>query len=131
MKKLFLLFAITLFFSAKSQIVVKPFGIDSVTGLNQQVDVWKLIIDARSKTICVVYNIEAIAPSGSLIPLGSNQNYTRFNQPAVMNSDTITIPANMAFDNLKASQVGQMIIGMILKDFAPINSIADLPKLQQ
>lgn len=125
MKKILFLFAL-INLSASAQITVKSIGIDSATGLSQQLNVWQLTIDAKSKKIAVVYNIQVLAPNGAVVSTGDNLVYFRYNKPA-----HDTIPADNRFDLLKASPLGQGIIANIVNDLVPVSTINDLKKLEQ
>lgn len=132
MKKLFLLLFLFASLATIAQpIAVKPIGVDSVTGLNQQLVVWQLTIDSKSEIVVVVYNIETLSPNGKVVSTSENKTYTRYNRKESMRQDSTIIPANLKFTELRNSPVGQMISGMIANDVKVLNSIADLKLLDQ
>lgn len=133
MKKLFLLFALlasTLIF-AQAPIASKDLGVDSITGLHQKIAIWNLNIDSRKSIVTINYTIQTIAPNGKVVMDGSENNYYRYNQQAGTRQNGDTIYANLKFDQLRSSSVGQMLQGMIVNDLNIIHSVFDLSKLQQ
>lgn len=117
MKKLFILFALLIATSSFAQIATKSLGLDTLTGLPQRINVWQLTIDAKSNVIVVVYNIQTLSPNGSVVVYtGDNKSYSR---------------TGARFDALKASSLGQGIIGIITNDISVINTVKDLYKLDQ
>ena len=125
MKTQIRVFAIILFclgwtVSCKAQIATKSIGTDSVTGLQQNVNVWSLSINARTSEVFVTYNIETLAPNGIAVYQGPDMIYRRFNKPASGGN-----AADMRYDALSASSVGRMIAGMIAND------LSKWPNLQQ
>lgn len=120
MKKLFLLFAL-ISFTASAQIATKSLGLDTLTGLPLRLSVWQLTIDAKSNIVVVVYNIETLSPSGSVVVYtGENKTYTRTNKDG-----------DMRFNALKASAPGQGILQIITNDISVVGSMRELYKLNQ
>ncbi len=107
MKKLFLLLAIltTSFAFGQSPIVTKNIGQDSITGLNQRIEVFQITINSDASLVIVEYRIVTLSPNGTTVVISPSKTFTRFNEPGKMN-----------FDILRASLVGQTIIGMINAD---------------
>jgi len=124
MKKIILLFGLIVAFNAQSQIVVKSLGTDSVTGLQQQINVWQLSIDAVANVVVVVYNIQTLSPNGKVVATGNNTSFTRYN-------NTSCTPPDMRFNALKEGALGQGIIAKITQDLLPVTSVSDLSKLNQ
>lgn len=90
-------------------------GIDKETGLQKKVLIWKIDIDGKTEIITVKYDISLISPTGIVVKIIATNIYRRFNRPAVMSEDgeTIITPANMKWDQLKDSAIGQGILSMI------------------
>jgi hypothetical protein len=132
-------------------IAVKDFGIDPISTLTQQVWVWQLTIDAKSEVVIVVYDEVLVASNGNLVKVVKTDSYKRFNKaevfysigdiitPAVLDGDNnIVTPAIIAdgteiktpsapkFDNLRNSQVGAAIAGMIAQDLTLALSVETL-----
>ena len=126
MKKLFLIPFIAFAFNASAQIATKSIGIDSVTGLQQNVVVWQLTIDSKAEKITAVYQIQTVAPNGTVVHTSDNETYTRYNQPERLDvKGNVVAPKKFMYDVLKTSAVGQMIAGMIQAD------LDKWPNLQQ
>ncbi len=128
MKKLKKLFAIALILISCSlfsqEILVKKIGIDSVTGLEVQARVWKVIIDAKIETIQVEYDLEYLSPKGIVVKSVPSA-YTRFNQPAQLDSEGVEIvPAKMKFNELRNSSIGQGITFIITDTFKSYPNLA-------
>ncbi len=122
MKKIIYLIGILLLFTlanSAQNITSKNIGTDSVSGLSQKIVIWELGIDAKAHVVTIVYQIETLAPNGTIVSISDNKTYTRFNG----------LIAN--YDILQASQVGQEIIGMLNEDLVPVNSTKDLHLLDQ
>jgi hypothetical protein len=97
-------------------IAVKSLGINKTTGLEEQLHVWQLTIDAKSEVVVVVFDIVTLAPNGEIVKVSETNSYRRYNylgEPAT--EDKKEIPANMKFDEYRNSQIGQAISGMIQK----------------
>lgn len=107
-------------------IATKDIGINPENGLNQRINVWQITIDSKAEVVIVVYNIETLSPNGVVVTTSENKTYTRSNNP-----ETDTTEANMKYDSLRESTVGQMIKGMIDLNLSIIKSISDLGKLEQ
>lgn len=96
-------------------IATKDLGINETTGLNERLVVWQITIDSQSEKIVVVYKIQTISPTGIVIAETENMTYERFN------SDH-----NDKFNQLRNSQVGQMITGLIEQDLNEYPNLAQL-----
>jgi len=115
--------------SAQTPIASKTLSVNPALGIHQVLKVWDLNIDAKASMVTVNFEINTLTLTDSLLFVTPYQ-YRRVNQ-AEQIVGTDTIPANMKFDQLRASQVGQLISGMILQDLVPVLSSNDLGKLNQ
>lgn len=131
MKKIIVFLTLITTIVSAQPIAVKSLGTDSLTGLAQRISIWQLTIDSKAEKVVVVYDIETLSPNGKVVATSPVKTYERTNKPAVMNADTVTTPANLKFNELRASQVGQMISGMIAADLVPVITVNDLGKLEQ
>lgn len=136
MKKLSI--AVSLFFTSicfsQTPLISKSLP-NAKNGLHQKIVVWNISMNGHASLETVDYGIQTLDANDSLIA-EKTYSYTRFNQPVQMNktktgNDTIIKPANMAFDNFKASAAWQKLQGLIIVDIGVINSIGDLQKLNQ
>lgn len=100
--------------NAQSAISTKNLGVDSVTGLQQRIEVWQIAIDSKAEVVTIVYQIKTLAPNGSVVATTENRTFTRYNEPGKMN-----------FNILRDSNVGNAIISMINAD------LAEYPNLSQ
>ncbi len=104
----------------------KNLGKDVVTDLDRQLQIWQITIDGKSEVILVVYDIVLLAPNGSIAKVESTDNFRRFNRDAVIQDEIEVKPANLKFDALKLSPVGQAILGMLQLDLNLIQSFETL-----
>jgi hypothetical protein len=84
-------------------ITTKSLGINQELGLEQELKVWQVNIDARSEVINVVYEIVTYSPTNTIIKNEYPLQYIRFN-------DT---NGQMMFDHYRDSVIGQSIISAI------------------
>lgn len=129
-------------------ITTKDCGIDEITGLQKNIEVFHLDINSDSEVVNVEYREIYMSPTNVEVKRVSS-GYTRFNKPAenYQNGEIITpavkdedgivttpaevsdgtqvkIKASMKFDDLRNSDVGKMIIGMIDLDFKVYPNLA-------
>jgi hypothetical protein len=97
-------------------IAIKNLPADS-TGCTRKVIVWGININAKSEEIQVIYDLAYIGKDGSIIHyIEENANYRRYNRPVEMNGEIEVTPANMKFDELRNSEIGQAITALIEND---------------
>lgn len=92
-------------------------GSDNEWGLPAQMQIWELNIDAETEIISVRYKIVTTTPTGKE-DVRVDKIYTRFNSrttdtPTPFNGFKTVTQDNLKFDELRESQVGQMITGML------------------
>lgn len=105
----------------------KSLGVDPKTTLEKELHIWQITIDGKSEVILVVYDIVLLAPTGAVIKTLETNNFVRFNKKAVLDSNGVEIsPANMKFDALKLSPIGQGILALLQVDLAAIQGIDTL-----
>lgn len=116
MKKLLLSLSLSFLLSgcvfATTPIATKSLGVDSITGLDKQVQVWQLTIDAKAEKIVVVYDV-VLLYNGKVVSVLSTDMYTRENRPAHTDMAGNTIDADNRFSQYRSSQLGQAIEAMI------------------
>lgn len=102
-------------------IATKPLGLDEVEQLQKRLDVWDINISSRKEIITVEYDIVLLSPVGNVVKTLQNTCYIRFNS-RINDIDRKQMKKvtkdNLKFDELRTSQVGQMIAGMISLDIA-------------
>ena len=81
----------------------RNFGNHSVTQLVKQIRCYRLDIDAKTKIITIYWEECLISPTGAVMQVLREGNFTR------LNSDTL----GNKFDDLKNSAIGQGIIQMV------------------
>lgn len=84
-------------------ITTKALGINQELGLEQELKVWQINIDAKSEVIKVIYEIVTYSPTNTLIKSEYPLQYIRFN-------DT---NGQMMFDYYRNSLIGQEITSAI------------------
>lgn len=104
----------------------KSFGIDDETGLEKEIHIWHISINGKEDTINIGYDIVLLSPKGKVVSVVSTNNYNRYNRPAIIEDGIEVKPANMKFDALKNSPVGQGILQMLSADIANIKSFDTL-----
>lgn len=98
-------------------LVKKELGIDEITGLNQRVIITQFMIDAASEKISIQYKIETLSPTGVVVKSSNPLVYTRYNRVEVLDENgNVVKEANMKFNQLKDSTLGQTILGMLQTD---------------
>lgn len=95
-------------------IATHDFGVDSVTGLDKQLQVWQLTIDVKSNKIIVVYDIVLVS-NNVVVSVLRTDSYVR---------DNTTLTTN--FNALRTSSLGQGIAYLINQDIGKINSFETL-----
>lgn len=128
-------------------IGIKSLGVNKTTGLEDQLVVWQINIDAQSEKVVVVYYIQTLAPTGVVITKSENKTFERYNRPDVLFKEgeeitpaviddkgvevepaviavgeEVKVAGNMKFEALRTSAVGQMIEGLIQIDMDLIAS---------
>lgn len=107
-------------------IYKKVLETDSETGLDKEIRVVKINIDAETEEIVVFYAIVLASPTGVVMKTLEVSSYKRYNKAAVLDENNVEVaPANMAYNNLKASAIGQGIVAIVT------STIADYPNLTQ
>lgn len=103
-------------------ITTKDLGIKD--GMKVILEVFKLDINSDTEVVNIEFRLNYLS-STNVIFKSENYGYTRYNKKTILDQDGITeiSPPNMKFDQLRNSQVGQMIIGMIELDINLIQSI--------
>jgi hypothetical protein len=81
----------------------RNFGNDETTQLIKQIRCYRLDINAKTKIITIYWEECLISPTGAVMQVLREGNFTRFN------SDTL----GNKFDDLKNSEIGQGIIQMV------------------
>lgn len=104
-------------------VATKDLGENQKVGLNERVVPAYVTIDFDSEKIVVSYRVETIDPKGGVIAKSDPSSYERFNRPDELDSEgNIRIPGNMKYDQLRDSQAGQLIKGLLQMDFDAIKS---------
>ena len=96
-------------------ITTKALGVNQELGLEQELRVWRVNIDAKEEVISVIYEIVTYSPTNTIIKSEYPLQYIRFN-------DT---NGQMMFDNYRNSMIGQGIISAIEQ------TLLNYPNLQQ
>jgi len=105
-------------------VKTKDLGIDEPTGLQKELQVWRIEVDAKAETVNVYYDIVLKSNGVAAAVVESNKNYLRYNRPAEVDAEGNEIrPANMKFDALRSSPVGQGVEALIQQD---INNYPDI-----
>lgn len=132
-------------------ISIKSLGIDQESGLEQQISVTQLTIDAEAEMVVIIYRIELLSPNRTIVRRSNPLSYTRYNLPTILynpgeiikkavldeNGEIITpeiiaiggeikLIGNMKFDLLRNSSLGQGITGLINLDINAIKGIDTL-----
>lgn len=98
-------------------IATKSLGIDDELGLEKQVSVFTILIDAENEKIDVGYVIEILSPKGIVVSKSTKMYYTRRNNVEQRDPEgKLITEANMKFDTLRVSQIGKAIEEMIASD---------------
>lgn len=105
----------------------KNLGVDIDSGLQKKLLIWDIQINGKTEVITCKYDISLISPTGMIVKTISTNNYKRFNKLAELDEDGITVisPANLKWDSLKNSIIGQGILSMIAQD------VVNYPNLEQ
>jgi len=117
-------------------LVKKVIGQDVKTGLNIECQIWQIVIDSKAEMINVVYDLVLLAPNGEIATVLKTDHFVRLNQPAILDKDGNTIKlANLRFNDLRVSPIGQAIIGMLTTDINLVQTVTsivtDLEQKQQ
>lgn len=113
-------------------IATKPLGLDEVEQLQKRLEVWRVDINARKEIVTVEYDIVLLSPANNVVKVLDNTCYTRYNSKEgdfysrLMKQVTKN---NLKFDELRASQIGQMIAGLIALDIANYNGPESLEQI--
>ena len=107
-------------------IATKSLGAHGVTGLNMELRVWSININAKVEWIEVSYEVVQLSPNGSVVCIESTGMYSRFNSDAIPGiADVLDeegnvsipgkaeIPAKPRFTEYRESQVGLAIAAMV------------------
>lgn len=92
-------------------IAEKDFGIDAETGLQKKLQVWSIFCDADKEIIVIQFKIILLSPTGITVSILRNGSYTR---------------TGSKFNQLRESQLGQGIEGLISSDLEMIDSFKTL-----
>lgn len=98
-------------------IATLSLGVNDLTGSEEQVSVWSILIDAEEEKISVGYKIEVLSPKGIVVASSQKQFYYRRNNVEQRDPNgELIAPANMKFDALRESPIGKAIEGLIDSD---------------
>lgn len=92
-------------------IAEKDFGTDQESGLNKKLQVLTLFIDAEQELISIGFRIVLFGPTGIVVSILRRGSYVR---------------TGSKFQDLRNSQLGAGITGLIAQDLAGINSFESL-----
>lgn len=94
--------------------------VDQETGLQKAVESYRAVIDAEKQQITVHYREVLISPNSVVVKIINDSSYVRYNRPGIDGA-----PDSMAYDQLIASQQGQLLISMLS------NTLSNHPDLEQ
>lgn len=94
-------------------IASRALGTDEKSELNKRLDVAHIHIDAKGERIVVTYDIVLVSPTGLAVSVLETKTYTRHNRQA-----TADKPANLKFNALRDSLIGQGIIELVSSDIS-------------
>jgi hypothetical protein len=83
-------------------ITSKSLGIDQETGLEKKIIIHTLEINSQTEVITVKYQVALVSPTGKIMAVLENGQYTRFNSPI-----------KQKYNALRDSAIGQGIIQML------------------
>ena len=92
---------------ANNYITNKIIGVDDITGLNIELRVKEVLIDAHKQKIIIKVEKYLVSPTGVEMKLIESLYYERYND---------LINNNMKYDQLDASPIGQGIKQILLLD---------------
>lgn len=98
-------------------IAIKNLEIDSDNGLQKQIQVFGIDINAKEKTITVKYDVCLISPSGKVVSILETSSYKRLDKAADKDpAGAGDIPALTQYSDLANSKLGETIKSMIEMD---------------
>ncbi len=102
-------------------IAKKSLGINTSTGLEEQISAYTIFISTLEEKIQVGYKIQSLSPTGVIVSETELKYFNRINQKeqtgiGIQGERIVVSPENNKFNQLRESEIGLAITSLIASD---------------